>query len=124
MKGLQDSGTRALSTRQLGIALDWINNATGRKIDLLYLDACSMGMAEVADEIAPYVSYLLASPNTAWASFAYDDMLADVTAGLSTEQIGRAWLEAEKAALDANEQDDVFPYPYTLALYRLDQMDE
>jgi hypothetical protein len=118
-----NSGTRALSTKALGTALRWINNSTGRKIDLLYLDACSMGMAEVADEIAPAVDYLLASPNTAWASFAYDAMLTAITPGLSTEQIGRAWLDAEKAALDGGNPDGATRYPYTLALYRLDQID-
>ncbi len=117
--GGSSSGTRALSTKALGIALEWLNGATGRKIDLLYLDACSMGMAEVADEIAPYVDYLLASPNTAWASFAYDAMLAATSVNMDGKAIGQAWLNAEKQALTSREPG----YPYTLALYQLKQID-
>lgn len=113
------AGARAMSTRALGVALRWIRQTNARPIDLLYLDACSMGMAEVGYEMRNSANYLLASPNTAWSSFAYDAMLAAVKQTNTSETIGRAWLAAEKAVLDSGGAD----HPYTLALYNLGQME-
>ncbi len=115
LPGNGQPGNRSMSTKALGVALNWIRTATKRNIDLLYLDACSMGMAEVAYEVRDNVNYLLASPNTAWTSFAYDTMLAAVTAEQDAETIGKAWFTAEKNALDSRTSG----HPYTLALYNL-----
>lgn len=113
------AGTRALSTKALGVAFQWVQANTGRQIDLLYLDACSMGMAEVADEIAEHVHYLLASPNTAWASFTYDKMLGAIKPEMDAEAVGLVWRDAEKKALEERMPD----YPYTFSLYDLSKMD-
>lgn len=43
-----------------------------RKIDVLHLDACLMGMVEVGYEVYPYADYLITSQNLAWAAFKYD----------------------------------------------------
>ena len=112
------AGTRSLSTSALAVVFDWVVRETGRTVDLLYLDACSMGMAEVGFELAGNVSYLLASPNTAWASFPYEQLLKSVTADASAQEIGLAWLQVEQQALDARAPS----YPYTLALYDLSRM--
>ncbi|MEZ4869985.1 MAG: clostripain-related cysteine peptidase [Caldilineaceae bacterium] len=114
-----DGGTsRSMSTKALGVALDWIKNEIGRPIDLLYLDACSMGMASVAYEVRNSVDYLLASPNTAWASFNYAKMLQETTPDKNAEAIGLAWLEAEAQVLRREQ------YPFTLSLYNLSKMEE
>lgn len=110
------SGSRSMSTRALGIGLKWITDEIGQKIDLLYLDACSMGMIEVAYELRDSVDYMLASPNTAWASFTYDAMLRGVDNTQSAEQVGQAWLRAEAIALSSEL------YPYTLSLFNLDKV--
>lgn len=52
-----------LTTRSLGNALRWAYQATGRKINLLYLDACLMAMSEVAYEVSDSVDLVLASEN-------------------------------------------------------------
>ncbi len=112
------TGSRSMSTKALGIALGWIRQVTKRNIDLLYLDACSMGMAEVGYEVRQQVNYLLASPNMDWTSFAYDAMLPKVTANTQSVAIGQAWLAAEKAALNSRGSD----HPYTLVLYDLSKL--
>lgn len=48
----------------------------GKKLDILGIDACSMGMAEVACEVSEYVDYMVASQDEVPdASFPYDKML-------------------------------------------------
>lgn len=110
--------SRSLSTKGLGQALKWVQNDINRTIDLIYFDACSMGMAEVAYEVRDASAYMLASPNTAWSSFAYAGMLAQVSGSKTTQDIAGDWIAAEAAALNADL------YPFTLALYDLGEMDE
>ncbi|MEM7131263.1 MAG: clostripain-related cysteine peptidase [Chloroflexota bacterium] len=112
------SGSRSLSTKALRQALEWVKEESGHTIDLLYLDACSMGMAEVGYEIRDDARYLLASPNTAWASFAYAPMIQATKPNMTADAIGRAWIDAETRALDSSQ----YSYPYTFALYDLGQM--
>lgn len=112
--GQQDS--RSLSTKALGQALTWAGEQTGRQIDLLYLDGCSMGMAEVAYELRNGARYLLASPNIDWASFNYSTLLP-ATADHTGRALGERWLQIEAAEFRANPG-----HPFTLALLDLRQM--
>ena len=107
----------ALSTIDLGTALADVLDKTGRRINLLYLDACLMGMWEVAHQLAPTVDYLLASESWSWTSFEYHKHLAAVKQGKSIEDIGTAWIENEKAFLDG------YRPPYTYSLLDLTQLD-
>lgn len=94
--------SQSLSTRALASALAQVKATTGRTIDLLYLDACSMAMVEVAYELRETIAYLLASENTKWATFPYDELLplvADMTDGKS---LGQAWLNQEVSVLQRN----------------------
>jgi uncharacterized repeat protein (TIGR01451 family) len=101
-----------LTTRSLGDAFRWAVQATGRKINLLYLDACLMSMSEVAYEVSDSVDLVLASENWSWASFPYDAYLGSgVLDGLHTPaQIGANWLGIQANLLRSNA------YPFTLAL--------
>ena len=103
------------STFELGEALAEAHRQTGRKIDLLYLDACLMGMWEVAYEIKDSVNYLLAAESWSWTSFAYDQHLQDLHDSPSVAEIGRRWLENESAIL---ERDG---YAFTYSLLDLSQ---
>lgn len=109
----------ALSTTDLGSALNAVKVATGRTIDLLYLDACLMGMWEVAYEVKDSVSYLLASESWSWTSFQYDQHLHAVKQGVSIEEIGKAWARNEAVFLKNN-----FRTAYTYSLIKLGLMDE
>ncbi len=106
--------SRSLSTRALGEAVQQVKAVTGRGIDLLYLDACSMAMAEVAYEVHESVDYLLASENTKWATFPYDQLLPYVAEGLDAATLGSRWLDTEAALL--NRVPDI---DYTFSLLSL-----
>lgn len=105
----------SLSTLDLHQALSDAKSKTGRTIDLLYLDACLMGMAEVAYEVRDEVTYLLTSESWSWTSFAYDAHLAAITNAQPTEAIGKAWISNEVAVLQP------YQYAYTYALLDLTQ---
>ncbi len=106
----------SLSTLDLHNALLDAKAKTGRTIDMLYLDACLMGMWEVADQIHGEVNYLLASESWSWTSFAYDAHLLAVTDARSTEQIGAQWMANEAAVLRP------INHAYTYSLLDLTQM--
>ena len=106
----------SLSTPGLGKALRQVFQVTNRKIDLLYLDACLMGMWEVAYEIQDSVRYLLASESWSWTSFTYDAHLRRIRSGQDAVQIGQMWMENEA---DLLRRDN---YPFTLGLVDLNQM--
>jgi len=110
--------TRSLSTKMLGAALRQARIDTGRPVDLLYLDACSMAMSEVVYELKDNVRYLLASPNIAWASFAYDALIQETYSDQTTKATGLAWLAAEANALRNNDD-----HPFTLTLFDLTHLD-
>ncbi len=112
------SGSRSLSTLALGQAIHWATTETGRTINLLYLDGCSMGMTEVAYELRNRADYLLASPNTDWATFAYDQLLPLARDDRDGRALGEAWLAAEAALMRSRTG-----YPFTLALTDLRQID-
>jgi len=109
--------SRSLSTRALGDALQQVKKLTGKGIDLLYLDACSMAMAEVAYEVHDSVDYLLASENTKWATFPYDRLLPYVAEGLDAQTLGERWLATEVAVLSRVPNID-----YTFSLLSLNGM--
>ncbi|MEM7533721.1 MAG: clostripain-related cysteine peptidase [Chloroflexota bacterium] len=100
---------RSLSTAALGNALKWVYEETGRKIDLVYFDACSMGMWEVAYEVSPYVHYQMFSANTAWAAFPYDQHINAIDGKKDVAEIGQAWIQNEISALNGD-------YPFTFSL--------
>ena len=112
-------GSQSLSTQALGQALYRAFGVNRRAIDLLYLDACSMLMAEVAYEVRNSSHYLLGSPNTDWATFVYDQLIAVVTPTISGAEIGQKWLEIEAQRLRRHAG-----HPFMLSLLNLKQMDE
>jgi uncharacterized delta-60 repeat protein len=111
------AGSRSLSTLALGQAIHWATSETRRTLNLIYLDGCSMGMTEVAYELRNRADYLLASPNTDWATFAYDQLLPLVRYDRNGRALGEAWLAAEAALMRSRTG-----YPFTLALTDLRQI--
>jgi len=107
-----------LTTQDLGQALRWATQATGRTIDLLYLDACLMSMAEVADEVSDSVAYVLASENWSWAAFSCDAYLnpAVLDGAATPADIGAVWLGIEANLLRSTA------YPFTLSLIDTSQL--
>jgi hypothetical protein len=102
--------SNSLSTRELGQALYWSRQASGRGIDLLFLDACLMGASEVAYALRGEVRYLLASESEKWAALPYDLHLNAIDAVKGAREIGQAWLQNELYAL----MEDGYPLTYVL----------
>ncbi len=103
-----------LSTPELGQALREATAAGGEKFDLLFLDACSMAMAEVAYEVRGGAHFLLASANWKWAGFPYDQHIPSAVG--DGRAIGEAWLRQEAGYLTR------WGDPFTYALIDLSQM--
>jgi len=62
----------AISTQELRLALEYaLSDKQGKKIDVLFLDACLMSMIEVAYEVRKCVDYVVAGQNLLWARYPY-----------------------------------------------------
>jgi len=77
----ETSGMDALSLPELSQALNAV--MLPHKIDLLYFDACLMGMVEVAYQIRDYVDVMVASEEVSYAGQPYDYYLGNLTANPS-----------------------------------------
>jgi len=75
----ETSGMDALSLPELSQALSLVP----AKMDVLYFDACLMGMIEVAYQIKDYVNVMIASEETSYAGQPYDYYLSNLTANPS-----------------------------------------
>ncbi|MCB0049335.1 MAG: fibronectin type III domain-containing protein [Caldilinea sp.] len=106
-----------ISTRELALVLERVAQERGKKIDLLYFDACLMGMLEVLYDLRDSVRYALASESTSWTAFRYDRHIEDlfVEPRLGADEIGRKWISNELAELGGK-------YPATYSLVDLSQM--
>src|SRR6266508_724951 len=60
----------SLSTKATGEALAGLGH-----FDVLFLDACLMGMIETATEVQPYADYLVAGENLLWSRLPYEKYL-------------------------------------------------
>jgi len=65
----------ALSLPELSQAL----SAVSEKVNVLYFDACLMGMVEVAYQIRDYADVMVASEEVAWAGTPYNCYLSNLT---------------------------------------------
>jgi hypothetical protein len=67
-------GYASLSTRAISEALrDGLN---GQSLDVIFFDACLMGMLETAYQIRDYADYMVAAENLLFAEYPYDDYLS------------------------------------------------
>jgi hypothetical protein len=73
------SGGDSLSLPELSQAL----SAVPEKMDVLYFDACLMGMVEVAYQISDYADIMVASEEVGYAGQPYDNYLGNLTANPS-----------------------------------------
>ncbi|MEM7536982.1 MAG: clostripain-related cysteine peptidase, partial [Chloroflexota bacterium] len=114
-----DNPRNSLSTKLLGDALrNALSKVPNDKIDLLFLDACSMAMVEVAYEVQDSVNYLLASENTVWSVFPYDQYLETIDAHKNPQDIAEAWLKIYAHELRKKEH-----HPFTISLIDTQRLD-
>lgn len=113
----------SLSTRALaeglrqGLELAQAAGVERTRIDGLYLDACLMGMVEVAYEIRDSTAYLLASSNIKWAVADYASYIEAIDGQKSARQLLEAWMQRETSILRQGG------YPHTYALIDLSQLE-
>ena len=92
----------------------------GRKIDVLGMDTCLMGSAEVASQIAPYVNYMVASedviPRDSWP---YDRILARLHTHSKKEPMKpeelAIWIAREYLIYYRNQNKDVTQAVFNLS---------
>lgn len=93
------SGTY-LSTPELGRALQAATGDGTAPFDLLFLDQCFEGSLDVLYEIRSAAQVLVASPNYAWALFAYDRYLPHLGPEVPVEEMAQAIVAEYEAGLD------------------------
>jgi hypothetical protein len=76
-----------LSTHEVGSVLNSLSNGGTNPFDIVFYDACLMGMLEEAYEIKDYAYYFIASENIAWDIFRYDDYVAPITAATQPAEL-------------------------------------
>lgn len=88
----------------------------GGKIDIVFYDACLMGMFEEAYQIRNYVDYFIASENESWASFPYDAYLENINQTTTSKDL----------AIHIVDQyhESLVSYPRTMAAIDLSTTDE
>jgi hypothetical protein len=127
---LTTPGGSSFSTRNTAEALA----GTGR-FDVLFFDACLMGMIESAYEVQPYADYFIAGQNLLWAALPYEHYLDPETLQGSTtpEELTRRIVERYNqgepssqpftiSALDMSKLPTVVSSTNTLALRLLDAL--
>ncbi len=97
---LLDDGVRNesafLTIKELGEVL---NTEDIFPIDVIHLDACSMGLLEVAyelrprSEVPPRSRFLISSQYLGWSFFAYEDYFANINANTTPEMVARTVVE-------------------------------
>lgn len=90
----------------------------GKKIDLLYLDACVMGNLEVAYELKDVAKYLIFSEATAYGPTRWDEIMSYILNNITTtpENLGRK-------IIDIYYNEYYYEYPITMSLIELTKID-
>jgi hypothetical protein len=80
-------GSSSFSTRETGRALDGLG-----RFDVLFFDACLMGMIESAYEVQPFTDYLIAGENLLWSRLPYQRYLnpSILTAGTTPRELAQS----------------------------------
>ena len=76
-----------LSTAEMRRALCSITREGSAKMDVVFYDACLMGMIEEVYEIRDYVNYFVGSENEAWGSMPYDQYLNSITSSTQPREL-------------------------------------
>ena len=97
-----------LSTPELGHALRQGIEPGWDTYDLLVLDSCFEGNLDVLYEIRDTAQVIVASPNYAWATFAYERYLPRLVQATTPEEMGQAVVDEYEAALDDHHPNAIF----------------
>lgn len=113
-----DSSNNHITNDQLAIATKEVAQVLGQKIDIINMDACLMGMAEVAYAIKDNCNYFVGSEETeAGKGTPYDDVLKGWKPGMTPKQLASHWVDAYAASYNGGSQgrDDSTQSAYDLS---------
>ena len=90
-----DSSNNHITTNELSTATKLCSEVLGQKLDIINMDACLMGMVEVAHELKDNCLYFVGSEEVEPGKGApYDDVLRGVKAGISPRDFADHWINA------------------------------
>ncbi len=113
-----DSSNNHITNDQLAIATKEMAQVLGQKIDIINMDCCLMGMAEVAYAIKDNCDYFVGSEETeAGKGTPYDDVLKGWKAGMTPKQLASHWVDAYAESYNGGSQgrDDSTQSAYDLS---------
>jgi len=113
-----DSSSNHITNDQLAIATKEIAQVLGQKIDVINMDACLMGMSEVAYAIKDSCNYFVGSEETeAGKGTPYDDVLKGLKPGMSPRDFANHWVNAYAESYNGGSQgrDDSTQSAYDLS---------
>lgn len=109
-----------LRVSELGSALNSATNNGADKLDIVYMNACIMGLIEDAYQIRNTASYYVASEAIMWFSnqpFAYFAPAASITASTTPDQLTSLFV------LSYAQDPGIGVYPYTISAINLTMLD-
>jgi hypothetical protein len=113
-----DSSNNHITNDQLAIATKEMAQVLGQKIDIINMDCCLMGMAEVAYAIKDNCNYFVGSEETeAGKGTPYDDVLKGWKKGMSSKELASHWVNAYAQSYSGGSQgrDDSTQSAYDLS---------
>lgn len=113
--GIDHLSGKSLSTRDTGRVFAGLGSLG--KLDVLFFDACLMGMVESAYEVQPYARYLVAGQNILWSRFPYDVYLSpeNLNAATTPEALARTLVDRYNEPAPTDE-------PFTVAALDLQRL--
>lgn len=119
--GFDDTSNNAISTANLRKALEDFSNQTGKRINLLGMDACLMGSIEVLYELKDVVDYIVASSFSLPADGYNYKFLGQITLTHDTKNLGTKIVDAFKDYYDGNNYWEATGL--SLALYDMSKVE-
>jgi hypothetical protein len=113
-----DSSNNHITNDQLAIVTKEMAQVLGQKIDIINMDCCLMGMAEVAYAIKDNCNYFVGSEETeAGKGTPYDDLLKGWKSGMSSKDLAKHWVNAYAESYNGGSQgrDDSTQSAYDLS---------
>jgi len=105
-----------LATQEMG-EIFTTPSLTENPLDIIFYDACLMGMLEEAYEIRQGARYLIASENETWSTFPYDSYLSGIV-GRTPEQQAIWMVDTYHNSFEIQQ----LPHPHTMAVLDLQQV--
>ncbi|MCC7359929.1 MAG: SBBP repeat-containing protein [Anaerolineales bacterium] len=111
------NGGDILTLPELGTALSVATNSGASKIDVLYLDVCSMAMIEDAYQVRNYADFYIASANLQFSfDTPYRDYISGITADTTPIELASIFVEAYALAGETES------LPYTISAADLSEL--